>query len=156
MKALFQSNTISSKNIVLIKLCILIERLMAIHLVVTRLFVTDRCRVTSLQSELWWPVAEGRNITSNSQNLRGRWFKGKYMAIKYKFEAVTSSIIIKVMKKSSVWSLIGLLKIHKLNAQIPIFVRETQEQARQTGLTFVVCYFSSYFQMISSWSLSLC
>lgn len=78
------------------------------------------------------------------------------MAIKYKFEAVTLGIIIKVMKKSSVWSLIGLLKIHKWNAQIPICVRETQEQAQQTGLIFVVCYFSSYFQMISSWSLSLC
>lgn len=156
MKALFQSNTISSKNIVLIKLCILIERLMAIHLVVTRLFVTDRCRVTSLQLELWWLVAEGRNITCNSQNLCGRWFKGKYMAIRYKFEAVASSIIIKVMKKSSAWSLIGLLKIHKWNAEIPFCVRGTQEQAWQTGLTFVVCYFSSYLQMISSWSLSLC
>lgn len=43
----------------------LIERLMAIHLVVTRLFVTDRCRITSLQSELWWLVAEEKNKALN-------------------------------------------------------------------------------------------
>lgn len=30
---------------------------MAIHLVVTRLFVADRCRVTWLESALWWLVA---------------------------------------------------------------------------------------------------
>lgn len=160
MKALFQSNTISSKNIVLIKLCILIERLMAIHLVVTGLFVTDRCRVTSLHSELWWLVAEGRNTVLSTaivhyQNLCGRWFKGKYIAIKYKFELVTSRIMIRVMKKSSAWSLISLLKIHKWDLQIPICVRETWEQALQEGtnlcgLVFQFIFSAVFFLIIKS------
>lgn len=39
---------------------------MAIHLVVTRLFVTDRCRVTWLESALWWLVtAEGNKALNH-------------------------------------------------------------------------------------------
>lgn len=38
---------------------------MAIHLVVTRLFVTDRCRVTWLESALWWLVTVEGNKALN-------------------------------------------------------------------------------------------
>lgn len=38
---------------------------MAIHLVVTRLFVADRCRVTWLESALWWLVAAEGNKALN-------------------------------------------------------------------------------------------
>jgi hypothetical protein len=72
------------------------------------------------------------------------------------FEPVTSRIIIKTMKRSSVWSLIGLLKIHKWDLQIAICGRERgRGNLCSKRLSFVVWYGSPCFQLFSSWSLSL-